>query len=140
MPLPSYTVDTLTFLREKYPGKTFALIMGGDNLESIEKWKNYQHILENYDIYLYQRPGYNPDKYSNMSRVKSIDAPLLNISSTFIRQAIQKENLSGILSLMQFLIISKVLSFTESNIKDYKMLQSKTQNTIIVLVLPLYYH
>lgn len=110
LPLPSYTVDTLTFLREKYPGKTFALIMGGDNLESIEKWKNYQHILENYDIYLYQRPGYNPDKYSNMSRVKSIDAPLLNISSTFIRQAIQKGK------SVRYLVPDAVSDYLESSV------------------------
>ncbi len=110
LPLPSYTVDTLTFLREKYPGKTFALIMGGDNLESIEKWKNYQHILENYDIYLYQRPGYNPDKYSNMTRVKSIDAPLLNISSTFIRQAIQKGK------SVRYLVPDAVSDYLESSV------------------------
>jgi len=110
LPLPSYTVDTLTFLREKYPGKTFALIMGGDNLESIEKWKNYQYILENYDIYLYQRPGYNPDKYSNMSRVKSIDAPLLNISSTFIRQAIQKGK------SVRYLVPDAVSDYLESSV------------------------
>lgn len=88
LPLPSYTIDTLTFLREKYPTREFCLIMGGDNLDSIEKWKNYELLLSNYDIYIYRRPGYANDKYTDNPRIRIVEAPLLDISATFIRHAI----------------------------------------------------
>ena len=88
LPLPSYTIDTLTFLKEKYPKKEFSLIMGGDNLDSLEKWKNYELLLSDYDIYIYRRPGYANEKYTDMPRIRIVDAPLLDISATFIRQAI----------------------------------------------------
>lgn len=89
LPVPSFTIDTLAYLNEKYPTKDFSLIMGGDNLETIEKWKNYELLLANYDIYLYQRPGYDASKYASSPRVKSILAPQLEISATFIRQSIK---------------------------------------------------
>lgn len=88
LPVPSYTIDTLTYLHEKYPSKKFSLIMGGDNLESIEKWKNYEKLLAENDIYVYKRPGYSLGKYENHSRVKVVDAPLLDLSATFIRNSI----------------------------------------------------
>jgi nicotinate-nucleotide adenylyltransferase len=88
LPVPSYTIDTLTYLHEKYPDKEFSLIMGGDNLESIEKWKNYEKLLAENDIYVYKRPGYSLGKYENHSRVKVVDAPLLDLSATFIRNSI----------------------------------------------------
>lgn len=90
LPKPSYTIDTLSVIHDKYPGITFSLIMGGDNLEHIEKWKNYEIILENYDIYLYNRPNAVPEKYRLHNRVITVDAPLLDISSTFIRNAIKQ--------------------------------------------------
>ncbi|MBK9255516.1 MAG: nicotinate-nucleotide adenylyltransferase [Saprospiraceae bacterium] len=89
LPVPSYTIDTLTYLNEKYPSKSFSLIMGADNLETIEKWKNYTLILENYEIYLYQRPGYDGGKYTEFSNIHIVDAPLLDISATFIRDRIK---------------------------------------------------
>jgi len=88
LPVPSYTIDTLTYLHEKYPGKKFSLIMGGDNLESIEKWKNYEKLLAENDIYVYKRPGYSLGKYENHPRVNVVDAPLLDLSATFIRNSI----------------------------------------------------
>jgi nicotinate-nucleotide adenylyltransferase len=90
LPVPSYTIDTLTYLNEKYPEKEFCLIMGGDNLESIEKWKNYQLLLDNHDIYVYKRPGFSFEKKESYKRVQIIDAPLLDISATFIRNAIKE--------------------------------------------------
>lgn len=110
LPLPSYTIDTLTFLNEKYPKHIFALIMGGDNLESIEKWKNYQQILENYDIYLYQRAGYNPGKYSDLPRIKHMKVPLLDISATFIRQAIREGK------SVQYLVPDAVYDYLENSV------------------------
>lgn len=89
LPVPSYTVDTLIYLKEKYPTKTFSLIMGGDNLASLEKWKNYEILLSDYDIHVYQRPNYDLGKYENHPRVHVVHAPMLDISATFIRETIK---------------------------------------------------
>ena len=88
---PNYTVKTLAYLEEKYPEHTFALIMGEDNLGSFHKWKNYETILERHDIYVYPRmsEGKEP-KFKELSRVHKIDAPIMELSSTFIRKAIKK--------------------------------------------------
>jgi nicotinate-nucleotide adenylyltransferase len=90
LPKPSYTVDTLAFLTEKYPDKTFALIMGGDNIASLHLWKNYEQLLANFDIYVYQRPGTELGPLATHPRVKVLEAPLLDISATYIRECIRK--------------------------------------------------
>lgn len=90
LPKPSYTINTLTYLSEKYPTHEFALIMGSDNLESLHKWKNYEAILEYYDIYIYERPGFPGGDLKDHPRVKFTEAPLMDISSTFIRQSIKE--------------------------------------------------
>ena len=89
LPYPSYTAYTLTCLQEKYPQKEFVLIMGEDNLENIEKWKNWEFILENFQIYVYPRIGYNAGKYKNHSSVKYVNAPHIEISATMIRESIK---------------------------------------------------
>jgi nicotinate-nucleotide adenylyltransferase len=89
LPKPSYTVDTLAFLREKYPGREFALIMGGDNLLSFHKWKNYEFLLENYPIYVYRRPSYDAGELAKHPNVRIFDAPLLDISASFVRECIK---------------------------------------------------
>lgn len=89
LPKPSYTIDTLTYLHEKYPEKEFALIMGGDNLATFPKWKNYELLLKNYEIYVYNRPNYDPGDLQNHPNVQLLDAPLLNISASYIRNCIQ---------------------------------------------------
>ncbi len=88
LPLPSYTCHTLVHLQEKYPQKEFVLIMGEDNLESIEKWKNYQYILDNYNIYVYPRPGSDGGKWKDAPKVRMVPAPQIGISATMIREAI----------------------------------------------------
>ena len=88
---PSYTVNTLAHLQEKFPQNTFVLIMGSDNLQSFHKWKNYEHILEHYELYVYPRPGFDGGELRNHKNVKFIDAPLGEISSTFIRNAIKNK-------------------------------------------------
>lgn len=90
LPKPSYTVDTLAFLTEKHPDKTFALIMGGDNIASLHLWKNYEQLLANFDIYVYQRPGTELGLLATHPRVKVLEAPLLDISATYIRDCIRK--------------------------------------------------
>ena len=89
LPKPSYTVDTLAFLRDKYPDREFALIMGGDNLATLHLWKNYEFLLEHYDIYVYQRPGADLGEYAQRPRVHLCSAPLLDISATYIRDCLR---------------------------------------------------
>lgn len=89
MPKPSYTVDTLAWLKDKYPNHEFQILMGSDNLENFHKWKNYETITENYGVIVYPRPGADPAKYSEHKNITFTDAPLMEISSTFIRKAIK---------------------------------------------------
>jgi nicotinate-nucleotide adenylyltransferase len=93
LPKPSYTIDTLTYLQEKYPTYEFSLVMGSDNILSIDKWKNYELILERYTIYIYNRPEYNSDNIKIKGDIRFLEVPLLDISSTYIRNNI-KENKS----------------------------------------------
>ncbi|WKB79839.1 nicotinate (nicotinamide) nucleotide adenylyltransferase [Cellulophaga lytica] len=90
LPQPNYTVHTLAHLLEKYPsGYNFSLIMGEDNLKSLHKWKNYEVILENHDIYVYPRvsTGIVDHQFKNNPKIKMVtDAPIMEISSTFIRK------------------------------------------------------
>ena len=88
MPRPSYTIDTLTYLSDKYPQHQFSLFLGSDNLNHFHKWKNHQAILDNYPILVYPRPG--EVKTLDHPGVTYLDAPLLDISATFIRQSIQE--------------------------------------------------
>ncbi len=91
LPQPSYTITTLTYLKEKFPKHEFALIMGADNLESFPKWKNYEEILNHYELYVYPRLDSDGGQLKTHSKVKSINAPLIEISSTTIRQAIKNK-------------------------------------------------
>jgi nicotinate-nucleotide adenylyltransferase len=93
LPQPNYTVNTLAHLVEKYPTHEFCLIMGEDNLKSLHKWKNYEVILENHDIYVYPRisSGTVEHQFSNHPKIHRIDAPVMEISSTFIRKAIKDQ-------------------------------------------------
>lgn len=89
LPKPSYTVDTLAFLKEKHPDREFALIMGGDNLATLHLWKNYEQILANYDIYVYNRPAIELGELASHPRVRICEAPLLDISATYIRDCLR---------------------------------------------------
>lgn len=89
LPKPSYTVDTLAHLREKYPDREFALIMGGDNLATLHLWKNYELLLANYDIYVYHRPSVDLCERATHPRVRICEAPLLDISATYIRECLR---------------------------------------------------
>jgi nicotinate-nucleotide adenylyltransferase len=91
LPVPSYTIDTLTFLKEKFPDKNFILIMGGDNLSSFHLWKNYKTILTHYSIYVYSRPGFSiPEEFLNHPSIHFFESPQMNISATYIRDCIKK--------------------------------------------------
>ena len=91
LPQPNYTVNTLAYLEEKFPNISFALIMGEDNLKSLHKWKNYEYILEHYPIYVYPRisEGEMPDNLVQHPHIKRVTAPIIELSSTFIREEIK---------------------------------------------------
>jgi len=94
LPHPSYTIDTLSHLYEKHPDNDFILIMGSDNLSSLKKWKNYKELLKLYKMYVYPRPGSDGGEFTNSPNVKMVNAPLMEISSSFIRKAIKdKKNI-----------------------------------------------
>lgn len=91
LPVPSYTVDTLAYLCDQFPNYQFKIIMGSDNLEGFHKWKNYDTIVENYGVIVYERPGFDKTKidfHTNISVLNEV--PLMEISSSFIRNAIQQ--------------------------------------------------
>ena len=91
LPQPNYTINTLVHLEERHPNKSFSLIMGEDNLKSLHKWKNYETILENYNVYVYPRISENkiPEQFLNNPKIIKVAAPIMEISSTFIRNAIK---------------------------------------------------
>jgi nicotinate-nucleotide adenylyltransferase len=100
LPKPSYTINTLVHLKEKYPDIDFSLIMGEDNLRTLHKWRNHEIILSNHDIYVYPRVltiqekedlkiHRTNSKLANHERVIKVDAPVMKLSSSFIRKAIK---------------------------------------------------
>lgn len=108
LPKPSYTIDTLTYMNEKFPGKKFVLIMGSDNLATIHKWKNYELILRDYSIYIYQRPGYEAPPLEDFPRVRLFDdVPLIRISASYIRERLREGQST------QYLVPDKVFEYLE---------------------------
>ena len=89
MPKPSYTIDTLTYLGEKYPKREFALIMGTDNLDRLDRWKNYEQIINNHKIIVFPRNGSDGGALRSHPNVKIVDTPIIEVSSTFIRESIR---------------------------------------------------
>lgn len=89
LPQPNYTSTTLAYLKEKHPENEFALIMGADNLNHFHKWKNHNVILENHDLYVYPRLEANEGgEYRKHYKVNYVDAPVMKVSSSFIRKAL----------------------------------------------------
>lgn len=89
LPKPSYTIHTLAYLTEKHPDKDFKVIIGEDNLESFTKWKNHEQILNQYGLYVYPRPHVTNSDLKRHAQVKMVEAPLLDISATYIRESIK---------------------------------------------------
>ena len=88
LPKPSYTIDTLTYLDEKYPLHQFSIIMGSDSFQNLHKWHNYEYIVKNYPIFVYRRMGFEVENHTR-SQLNLVDAPLLQISATQVRQLIK---------------------------------------------------
>ena len=105
LPQPNYTVNTLAHLKEQFPQHEFAIIMGEDNLNSLHKWKNFSYILQNHAIYIYPRITVDSEESNPIvathaqAKIHKIDAPIVEISSTFIRNGIKnKKNICPLLS------------------------------------------
>lgn len=93
LPQPNYTVNTLAHLQEKFPQHQFSLIMGEDNLKSLKKWKNYELILNDYHLYVYPRISTDeiPEEFLNHPNIHQVNAPIIELSSTFIRNSIKEQ-------------------------------------------------
>lgn len=89
LPKPNYTIHTLAHLREKNPGQEFVLIIGEDNLENFPKWKNHDQILEQFGVYVYPRPHVTNSPLKRHPHVRMVEAPLLDISATYIRECVR---------------------------------------------------
>ena len=109
LPQPSYTIDTLTYLKERHQDKDFVLIMGGDNLATLHKWKNYELILENHEIYVYKRPQYDLGNLVDHPKVKTFEAPLMDISASYIRKCIREGH------SIQYLVPTPVFKYINSS-------------------------
>lgn len=88
LPKPSFTVDTLAYLKEEHPDHEFSIIMGSDGFQNLDKWKNYEVLAANYPIYIYKRPGFEIIT-DHGAKIEVLNAPLLEISSTHIRELVK---------------------------------------------------
>jgi len=108
LPRPSFTIDTLTYLQEKFPHERFSVIMGSDSYQNLPRWKNYEQLLKQYQVIVYQRPQYPvPQKLSEHTVV--LEAPLIEISSTFIRTQIKNGK------SIQYLVPGAVIEYIKEN-------------------------
>jgi nicotinate-nucleotide adenylyltransferase len=108
LPQPSYTINTLAHLKEKYPKHDFSLIIGQDNLENLHKWKNYEEILAKHKLFVYPRPNTGKSKFNSHPNVVLTNAPMIDVSSTFIRKAIKEKK------DVRFFLPGKVWDYVDS--------------------------
>lgn len=91
LPKPSYTVDTLAYLQEKYPSHEFSIVMGSDSFQNLPKWKNYHWLLQHFPVYVYRRPAHESlPSFPDAKKIIVLEAPLLPISATHIRKNIKE--------------------------------------------------
>lgn len=108
LPKPSYTIDTLTYLKEKFPLEQFSVVMGSDSFQNIHRWKNFEELISQYSIIIYNRPGFTVTE-THGAQLTILDAPMLDISSSFIRKQI-KENKS-----IRYLVQDEVCEYIDQN-------------------------
>lgn len=110
LPKPSYTIDTLTYLKEKYPDYQFVLIMGEDNLASFHRWKNNELLLQDHELFVYRRPEYTvPEATANHPQVRYFEVPLMHISASYIRKTIREGH------SVQYLVTEPVFKYLDSS-------------------------
>lgn len=108
LPKPSYTIDTLTYLAEKFPLEKFSVVMGADSFQNIHRWKNYEQLIGNYSFIVYNRPGFEI-KETHGAQIQVLNAPLLEISSTYIRKQIKEKR------SVRYILPEKVWDYIEAN-------------------------
>ena len=108
LPKPSYTIDTLAYLSEKYPQHQLSIVMGSDGFKNLDAWKNYKALVKNYSFFIYNRPGFNITETFGAS-ITVLEAPKLDISSTRIRAMIKEKK------SIRFLVPDSVKEEIESN-------------------------
>ncbi|MGB1042092.1 MAG: nicotinate (nicotinamide) nucleotide adenylyltransferase [Tenacibaculum sp.] len=114
LPQPNYTINTLAHISEKHPTYNFNLIMGEDNLKSFHKWRNHEAILDDYNIYVYPRisDGIVESQFNNHPKIHKVDAPIVQISSTMIRNGIKADkNIQPLLSSKVWKYIDEMLFY-----------------------------
>lgn len=109
LPKPSYTITTLTYLTEKYPEDTFTVIMGSDSFNNLPKWLNYEQLIRDYSFLIYLRPGFPVVDIKPEINARILEAPMLDISASFIRKSIQLDK------SIRFLVPDKVFEYIEMN-------------------------
>lgn len=110
LPQPSFTINTLTHLQQKFPKYEFCILLGADNLANFHKWKNFEQIIEKYEVLVYPRPGISDEIYAQYPQFKRVEAPLMEISSTFIRKSISEGK------DIRFYLPNKVAKYIDDNL------------------------
>ncbi len=108
LPKPSYTIDTLAYLTEKFPLEQFTVIMGSDSFQNIHRWKNFEYLIDQYSFIVYNRPGFEV-KETHGAKVEVLEAPMLQISSTYIRQQIREKK------SIKYVVPTSVEQYIEAN-------------------------
>lgn len=109
LPKPSYTVDTMAYITEKYPQHDFSLIMGGDSLASLHKWKNHEVLLDKYRILVYQRPHFELGELANHEHVTILECPQFDISATYVRNRLKNKE------SIRYLVTDTVYQYLEEH-------------------------
>ncbi len=109
LPLPSYTIDTLTYLEKSYPEHDYFLIMGSDNFLHISRWKSSDTLLKNYKFLIYQRPGFKIEQNDLPNNIRIVNAPFINVSSTEIRELIKTKK------SIRYFVPDEVIKLIEKN-------------------------
>ena len=121
LPIPSYTVVTLAALGEKYPGREFCLVMGSDNLATFQRWRNYEYILGNYRLMVYPRPGSELCELRNHPSVTMVNVPMMDISSSYIRQQIAVgKDVRYLLTEPVYKYLTEMHFYEETGVKEIK--------------------
>ena len=108
LPKPSFTIDTLTYLAEKFPLEKFSIILGSDSFQNIHRWKNFEALVANHSFIVYNRPGFEV-RETHGAAITVMDAPLLQISSTYIRQQIRESK------SVRYLLPDPVFKYIDDN-------------------------
>jgi len=114
LPKPSYTINTLTYLTEKFPLERFSIIMGSDSFQNIHRWKNFEQLIKQYSFIVYMRPGFEI-REKHGAEVTVLQAPMLEVSSTYIRDQIKQKK------SIRYIVPDAVAEY----IQDNKYYQSK---------------